>query len=68
MIYTFESLALPGFQKSLRACAASGVVSVPDIRLSPELFSTEEENSLKATEDVICGKQGKERSGDRFRR
>ena len=26
VIYMFESLALPGFQKGLRACAASGVV------------------------------------------
>lgn len=55
----FESLALSGFQKILCACTASGVVSVPDIQLPPELFSTEEENSLKATEDGDLLKAGK---------
>lgn len=29
----------------------------PDTELSLELFSTEEENLLKATEDVICQRQ-----------
>lgn len=30
---------------------------VPDTELSLELFSTEEEKLLKATEDVICQRQ-----------